>query len=325
MRPLLALLLAAAFLAAAPVRAGPVTHEACEDAATPVPFAANPRDLENLHFHEGKLFVTGADAKLHAFASDETDTVVADLGARSGAMVTGADGALHVRVGSADVWRFPGDGTHTVVATGLAGANGMAVDAAGNLYVSDEPTGRIYKLPVGSPASWTVWTRLEGPNGLVADDARGVLWTVLTTDGRSSVVALSLADASVVDEIPLTFGAFSLNVFWPFSDFSHPPVAVHGASDPTSPVLFKALDDLTLAPDGRLYVAAWMPGEILRVDPTTRAACVVASGFAQPSSVRIASGFGAFDGDLFVTDFGGHAQLVTDTPQDGHVSRVPLG
>lgn len=313
------------FSATPPAGAGPLVHDPCPDAAVLQPFAANPMNLENLHFHRGALYVTGGDARLHRFAPDGSDTVVADLGQRSGAMVTGADGALYVRVGSdpGEVWRFPdpgASGAHTVAATGLAGANGMAVDAAGNIYVSSEAGDVIYKLPAGDPASWSVWAEVYGPNGLAIDDAAGVLYVAQTTDGRSPIAVIDLATAEVGTLGAYSFGFAQLDLFDPV-----PLARVVPPSDPSSPALPKGMDDLTLGPDGQLYATAWVTGEVLRIDPSgARPACAVATGLEQPSSVRVARGFGAWDGALFVTDFGGPAQLVVDTPQDAHVSVIPL-
>jgi hypothetical protein len=318
--------LAAAWAVAfGPAGASPAGTEPCPDAAPPSTFAAVPDDLENLHFHGGHLYTTGGDGLLRRYAPNGDEAAVADLGQRSGAMVTGTDGALYVRVGSApgEVWRFADpatSGAHTTAATGLDGANGMAVDADGDIYVSDEPAGRIYRLPAGDPAAWEVLTTLDGPNGLAIDAAARAMYVAMTTDGRSTILALDLDDPSQVTQVAsLSFGFVSLNVF-----ATPPAPKPEQPSDPSSPLVFKALDDLTLGPDGMLYAAAWMTGEVLRVDPGTGAACAVASGLAQPSSARVAAGFGGEDGNLFVTDFGSHADLVVDTPAPGRVSVIPL-
>lgn len=306
---------------AAPSLAGPATQDPCPDAAAPEPFVDNADDFENLHFHGGLLYATGSDNLLQAIQPDGTATTVASLGARSGAMVTGNDGALYVRVGGSEVWRFgalPTD-AHTVVATGLAGANGMAIDAAGNIYVSSESGDVIYKLPASDMANAAVWAQLYGPNGIVVDDAAGVLYAAQTTDGRSTIAAVALADPTNVTQVAsLSFGFAQLDLF------DQPPLGrAVPPSDPTSPLVPKGVDDLALGPDGMLYLAAWVTGEIVRLDPATGAACVVASGIEQPSSVRFAEGFGETDGDLYVTHFGGHAGLVAPLPAG--IVRVPLG
>jgi hypothetical protein len=50
----------------------------------------------------------------------------------------------------------------------------------------------------------------------------------------------------------------------------------------------KGLDDITRDENGILYPVANGMGELLRVDPATGEACLIASGFQNSSSVRIA-------------------------------------
>jgi len=316
------LVVAALATFAASTTAGPITQDSCADAADPVPFVTGTDDYENLHFHNGLLYATGSDGLLHAFAPDGMDSVVATLGPRSGAMVTGVDGALYVRVGGGpgEVWRFedPPNASSTVVASGIPAANGLAIDGTGNLYVSNEAQD-IFRLPANDLANWSSWASVEGANGLIVNVSGGLLYAAITDDQRSAILAISLDDpTNVTDVAHLSFGAARVGVFE-----RPPPASLRPASDPSNPLILKALDDLTLGPDGMLYAAAWMTGEILRVDPATGGACVVAAGIDQPSSVRVAQGFGEYDGDLFVTDFGGHAGLAAKLP--GSITRVPLG
>jgi hypothetical protein len=68
-----------------------------------------------------------------------------------------------------------------------------------------------------------------------------------------------------------------------------------------------------------LYPVANGLGELLRVDPETGDACLVASGFQNPSSVRIAPPGSPFDtsGEAFtfyVTEFSGAIRVVGYTP-----------
>lgn len=317
----LALLLLAPLALAPQALSDPLGNAPCPDAAAPQGFAGNPTDLENLHFHAGLLYVTGDDGKLHAFDRAGRDTVVATLGARSGAMVTAPDGALVVRVGSTELWRFPqapGPG-HEVFVRGLTGANGLALDRQGNYYVSDEGGDRVWRVPAGSRTP-EVWAHLPSPNGLAIDDARGLLYAAETTDQRSSVAVVRLSEGALVRELHATFGAVQGDLF-----HSPPMPTLAEPSDPTLPWVPKGIDDLTLAGDGNLYLAAWLTGEVLRMHPQTGATCTLASGIAQPSSVRVARGFGAASGDLFVTDFGGPQALLGVDVSGGHVSRVPLG
>ena len=81
-----------------------------------------------------------------------------------------------------------------------------------------------------------------------------------------------------------------------------------------APLVPKGLDDMTVGPDGQLYVVGFASGELLRVDPVTGQACLVVSGLVTPTAVQFAVAFGSFDpqSDLFVTEATGrivHVQL----------------
>ena len=67
----------------------------------------------------------------------------------------------------------------------------------------------------------------------------------------------------------------------------------------------KGLDDMTVADDGALYVAANASGEVLRVDPATGASCAVATGLGNPTAVKAGRGPGWPADRLYVTGFDG--------------------
>lgn len=305
----LALVLALLVLAPlAPAAVPPATHAPCGAPASASTFASGQGVLENLLFDgEGRLLVTG-DGALWSYAPDGSRARVAP--GVGGGLALGPDGALYagvlnnmaesmLRTGKSSVWRFASldPAAHTVHAAGFDMANGLAFDAAGNLYVSNDFGDAIVK--VAPDGSWTRWAQLYGANGLVADDAAGLLYAATTFDQSSRIVAVSLADPSeqrVVAELSL--GALTLQP---------------GANAPgnlAAPIVPKGLDDMTKGADGQLYVAANLAGEVLRVDPATGAACVHASGLQNPSSLRFARGFGQHDGALFVTGFDGTLRVV---------------
>lgn len=102
-----------------------------------------------------------------------------------------------------------------------------------------------------------------------------------------------------------------------FSIASLEPALYPTDNDPGAPLLgVKGLDDMTRDAAGILYVAANGTGELIRVDPATAQACLVASGLQNPSSVRIApegSGFSDLDPatlDLYITEFSGAIKRV---------------
>ena len=67
----------------------------------------------------------------------------------------------------------------------------------------------------------------------------------------------------------------------------------------------KGLDDLTIASSGALYLAANGAGQVIRLDPRTRHACVVASGLMNTSAVKQGRGRAFPASRLYVTGFDG--------------------
>ncbi len=291
----------------------PVTQARCVDVGAVATFASVPGVLENLFFDgHGGLWVTGGRDVLRFAPDGSHEVMLTDL-AGAGAIARGlaGDGDLFMGVAadprdaiagvepSAEVWRFhqSDPASHEVYARGLPAANGLAFDAAGNLYVSDDFSRGPVRVPAADPANWTVWGDVYSANGLLTHD--GGLLAALTFDQSSPIVRLDLADPGAVSTVAeLSFGAATLEP------------GLHAPSDLGLPLVPKGLDDMTIASDGFLYVAANGSGELLRVDLADGSACVAAGGLRNPSSVRQATGFGAWDGVLFVTDFGGSITVV---------------
>jgi len=93
----------------------------------------------------------------------------------------------------------------------------------------------------------------------------------------------------------------------------------------------KGLDDMTIGPDGVLYVAANLAGEALRVDPATGEHCVIASGMQNTSSLKFGRGPGWRSDSLYVTGFDGVVRELTPPAgsgtnggNGGGVSKKPL-
>ena len=156
----------------------------------------------------------------------------------------------------------PATGAKTKVASGLVAANGLARAADGTTYTADQVASQIDRvLPDGTvKTGW--WRGAGGTNGLA-----------LTADGRTLYVAL--ANAARIVAIDTTTRA-ARTVF-------------------VAPGLLPLPDGLTVDRTGRLYVAMFVSGEVLRVDPATGGACRLARGFTRPSSVAIPPASGPFD------------------------------
>lgn len=282
------------------------TQATCDVAPTPVLFTETETSLENLAFDgNGSLFLSDAGSdRILRYGPDGRLATTIDMDAHG--IVWGPDDRLYAAVtasgGLNDILRST-DASATqfeVYASGLPVYNGMEFDAAWNLYVSDdniappEVPPDLVRIPRDDPAKWAPWSSMYGPDGIVYDPALDVLYTVVPADQSSPVWRFSPTDPEDAEVVAyLSFGAADL------APGVHDP-----AGDPRQPVP-KGLDDLTLGPDGRLYIAAHLSGELLRLDVATGEACLLASGLEEPSSVRIAHGFGEHGGKLFVTTFGG--------------------
>lgn len=296
------------------------THAACPGAHAPVLFAQWDTQLENLVFDgAGHLYVSdlGGDRLLQATPGGDLATVAAVPGMHG--VTIGPDGLVYA---GATVGAGPGVLRFTsltppvseAVASGLVAANGMAFDAEGNLFVSNPGLGSgapyLARLPATDMASWSAWGDDYGVNGLWLDGDR--LLAAITADQSSPILSISTSDPDdVVVVAQLTLGAATLQ------PGAHAPAGGPG-------LVPKGLDDLTLH-NGAIYAAAHVSGEIMRVDPATGDACVLASGFEEPTSLRVAHGFGAWDGHLFVTDMGGVAVTALFGPGEGAIWAIPLG
>lgn len=235
--------------------------------------------------------------------------------ASPGALTRGPDGLMYanlgasaagavLKTGAAGVVRFdpaapitdPG-AFASVYASGWNMANGGIFDPAGNYYTSNDFDVEVTKiLPNGSvDQAWTGAADVWGTNGLVVKG--DVLYAAITFDQRSAIERIPLGQPHAhTTAAQTTFGAVSLQP------------AAHLNPDAAKPLPgVKGLDDMTLGPDGNLWVVANGTGELLRVTPETGHSCLIAGGLRSPSSVRFSNNFGAYSDttDLFITEFSG--------------------
>lgn len=308
-----------------PAQAGPLTQDPCGGTVTgPVVWKQLGSDvLENLLFAEGSMWVSDGtrSSVLRLDAAGAEGTGLTGIPSPGG-LARGGDGLVYAgwgnaaaqavaRTGAAKIVRFDPaapNGTLATFAEGFNMPNGMTFAPDGGLLISNDfDYGLIRIEPDGA---WDEFAHVWGTNGLVIDPAGEQLYAAITFDQRSPIARVSLADPSRVDhDIQLSFGAVSLEP------------AVHADGDPEAPLLgVKGLDDMTRDAAGILYVVANGTGELLRVDPGTGDACLLAGGLRNPSSVRIAPAGGAFDDgdaatlDLYVTEFSGAIRVVRYAP-----------
>ncbi|HEX9711308.1 MAG TPA: hypothetical protein VGB52_02010 [Actinomycetota bacterium] len=314
---LIVVLALALFLLAAslPTAAGPLTQDACPGSSSVEAWQTLGNDvLENLLFDQGSLWVSDGTASA-VLRLDADGAVLGGLSGipSPGGLAAGGDGLIYAgwgnslansitRSGQAKVVRFnptDPDGTVSVFAEGFNMPNGMTFLPDGALAISNDFDRGL--LRIEQDGSWSEIASVWGTNGLVVSPDGEQLYAAVTFDQRSPIARVSLADPSDVSyDIQLSFGAASLEP------------TVHADGDPGAPLLgVKGLDDMTRDDAGNLYVVANGTGELLRVDPSTGEACLVAGGLQNPSSVRIAPEQGAFaDGDpgtvdLYITEFSG--------------------
>lgn len=326
MKLLLAIGLAVIGLAAPSTNAGLLTQDPCPGTVSgPVVWKKLGTDvLENLLFAEGSLYVSNSSAgRVVRLAPDGSEVPGGSLDDTSpGGLAQGPDGLIYagwntgivdalLDRGLSKVLRFdPADpnGTVATYAEGFSMANGMTFGPGDDLFISNDFNRGLIRIPRTDPTAWALLADVWGTNGLVVDPAGENLYAAITFDQRSPIERIPLADpASHETAAVLTFGVLSLEP------------AVY-APDPSKPLLgIKGLDDMTRSDEGTLYVVANGMGELLRVDPLTGEACLVASGFQNPSSVRIAPPGSPFDvsGEamtFYVVEFSGAIRTVGYTP-----------
>lgn len=284
----------AAVLAAGAVVAGTATAQACSDVrVTASVFAPAPVPVldfvENVGFDgQGGLW-SGIFFGDRIERLDPSGRVTATVPLKGpGAIHRGPDGLMYAVTGAdfltglglggkAGLVRFDPAAPRAVqtVAAGLGYGNGGDFDDAGNFYISQTFFGRIAKVhPDGrlQPA----WTSIPFPNGLEA--AGPHLYVSQTLEPRA-LTRMWLSNPASRRKIT-SFG-------WPVGT-----------------------DDLTLGPDGRLYVAIFPLGQLVRVDPATGATCTLHQDITSVSSARFAGpDFGPHAGDLFLSTGRGVVRL----------------
>lgn len=274
----------------------------------PILFAKADASFENLAFDGvGSLWLTAFEQGLWRASPNGTVEFVArdeeapaatgldDPGAFMGIDV-GPDGALYVAEGlsiaqpvPARVLRFPTPGApeFEVYAEGMDGVNGLAVTPDGVVYVAHGFRDELWRIPAKGEVE--AWTQVVTVNGVVEHP-----------DGERLVVAQVAAEGTPATAIR-------------FDDPASREVLVR--FNPTGgPVHLKGVDDLVVAPDGVVYGSAHLRDQVLRGDPASGEVCVAMdftrlaeSGVGEnlPTSVRIARGFGEWDGKLFSIDAAG--------------------
>lgn len=272
-------------------------------------FAQLPVGLENLHFHNGTMYVTAfGDGLWQVQPNGSFSQIVADA-ARPGATpvdahhnmmgVTSFGDHLFVSQGQSlatpvdgRILRFvPGQAEYEVFADGFDGVNGMAADGDGNLYVAHGFREGVYK--VTPDGAWSLWKELPSANGVSIHPDGEHLVLAAAFDAGARVIAVPFSNPDTDIEL------FTFNALSPLG----PTVDVGNAVVP------KLLDDITVAGD-RVIGTSHERLQTLLGDPETGETCVLATHGNSPTSVRIASDFDGWHGYAFITDNDGLIQVV---------------
>lgn len=170
-----------------------------------------------------------------------------------------------------------GTGVKTPFASGLGMANGVTAGPDGGYFASNDFGNKLDRISRNGTVQHG-WASVESANGLVVSRNGKYLFANQTFAPVSSIVRISLADPTRIRT-------------WFTREGEVPYQAV--------------FDGLARDDAGSLYVAAWLRGEIWKIDANRRA-CVLASGLGNPSNVAFGRGKSGFrSGDLFTTSFGG--------------------
>jgi hypothetical protein len=170
-------------------------------------------------------------------------------------------------------------GALTTWASGLAMPNGLLFLPSGDAVVSrDSPGWGITRIPFADPANpQRNWVATNDSNGMAIDPTRTWLYFDETFQPGGLVMRARLSNPSDVEQVA-SLGQGLM------------------------------LDDLTIDRAGDLYLAANRPaplGEVIRLDPSTGASCMIASGLGDPSAVKFGCGPGWPNDHLFVVGFEG--------------------
>lgn len=231
------------------------------------------------------------------------------------------------------VQRLTADGTRVLAATvespgGIAVSGDTAYVNSGNAMrsgLSDIADGSIVAVNLNTGAVTTMVTGLRMPNGLAQlPDGGFVVSRDLGSDTRLTRVAPDGSTGPLAPQLTSTNGLaydpVSRKLFVSTTFDATTTIAAIDIDHPDAPPLritvpglgpLNSADDLTVGPDGAVYVALNVAGQVVRVDPDNARTCVVAEGLPFVTSVRFGSGPGWDSHSLYATSFLGTVTKVT--------------
>lgn len=243
--------------------------------------------IENLDFdgQGGLILSLSRDGALKRMTPDgAVETLLTGIKSPGGVKVRGDDVYFNTQGDSYQALLGNPNGTIDVFnlstrarrtwATGMPLPNGLEFLPDGSAVTSRDINGGqtgITRVDPADPAHPIYnWAQLDDSNGLILDPTGTWLYTVETFTPDARVYRILVADPRVVE-------------------------VVASLSDITT-IPPKGLDDLTIDDRGVLYITANGSGEVIRLDPSTNDACVIAGGVAAGWRNTSAAEFGAGEG-----------------------------
>ena len=163
-------------------------------------------------------------------------------------------------------------GNRTTVLSGAAlSPSGIALDSAGNLYVADDSSNSIIKVPAGGGTPVTVATGLASPSAVAVDAAGNVFAALPGTASNGSII-----------EIP-----------WTGSKYGNQVTVTSGISSPSG-VAVDSSDDVFFVSSASGYV-----GAVPVSSWGTKTPGILGAGLKNPSGLTI-----DIASDLFIADTG---------------------
>ena len=236
---------------------------------------------------------------------------------------------------SGQLYRLTPDGRGSTFVPNVAApgsitvAGGAAYFTTGNSFLSGifgSKDGTIDRVDLGTGALTTIAAKLTMPNGMVRlpDGSFIVSRNLGWTTGLTRITADGTHETRFVPSVTMANGLTydpAHNAVIASMDLH--PVSTLAVVDLDNPVhirtvnlglfgLFGFPDDLTVGPDGLIYLAM-DGGDIVRIDPDQHAACILASGMFGSTSVRFGAGPGWDPHALYSTDLGGTIHKLTPT------------
>jgi sugar lactone lactonase YvrE len=258
--------------------------------------------------------------------------IATDLGVVENLLDDGRGGMLLSLPEAGELGRLTPDGQVSTVVDGLPAPGGLArrgrwayvtTGLTTESTLQGVPDGAIERVEVRTGRRQTWATGLVGPNGLaLLRDGSAVTTRPVSNAGvLSEVTRVPARHRSQVErfwsDLTSTNGAaVDRQGRWLYVSRSLSPRAEVWrirTSDPQRRELVadlgvgstEFLDDLTVARDGTVFVAAWGSGKVYRVDPATGATCEIASGLPQVTAVEPGGGGGFPRSHLYVSSFTG--------------------